>query len=382
MKTIKVKNTCDDFNSYRAARVKSMFNVESGCNFDLTAELPMDMGDWSIGVIVGPSGSGKTSLGKKIWSGISVGKLGMGWPKDRPIIDAIAPDGKFDEVTGALSAVGLGNVSAWLRPYRVLSCGEQFRASLARIIVSPPERIVIDEFTSVIDRQIARIGAMAFAKSWRRAAKKSPCQVVLLSCHYDILEWIEADWVFDTATGHFTGRYLRRPKINLDIWKTDWRYWKFFEPHHYLKLPLMIAAKCYVGTVGGAPVCHVAMSCKNKGKDVEARGCRLVVMPEWQGAGVGLKFLNQVCQWNLEGAPEGRLPDRPVTTIFHTSHPGLCAALRRDRRWRQVSAHLYGGRKKQSAKTMGKTSRNRPACGYGGHFRAIQGFRYVGAAGL
>jgi hypothetical protein len=48
-------------------------------------------------------------------------------------------------------------------------------------------------------------------------------------------------------------------------------------------------------------------------------------MPEWQGAGVGMRFLNAVCQMQLDG--EGRLAGRKVTTIFHTSHPGLCAAL-------------------------------------------------------
>ena len=223
---------------------------------------------------------------------------------------------------------------------------------------------------------------MAFAKSWRRVAKKAPCQAVILSCHYDILEWLEPDWIFDTATGRFTGRGLQRPKFNLDIWKTNWNYWKLFEPHHYLKLPNMIASKCYIGTVDGVPVCHVAMSSKNKGSDIEARGCRLVVMPEWQGAGIGLKFLNQICQWNLEGTEQGRFPGRPVTTIFHTSHPGLCAALRRDRRWRQVSAILYGGNKRKSGQSIGKSTALGICTGYGGHFRAIQGFRYVGPYGL
>jgi hypothetical protein len=63
---IEIRNRCSDFNSYRAARVKSLFNAESGCNFDLDAELDLS-GDWSIGVVVGPSGSGKTSIGRQIF---------------------------------------------------------------------------------------------------------------------------------------------------------------------------------------------------------------------------------------------------------------------------------------------------------------------------
>jgi GNAT superfamily N-acetyltransferase len=199
-----------------------------------------------------------------------------------------------------------------------------------------------------------------------------------LSCHYDILEWLDPDWIFDTATGKYSGRCLRRPKFELEIYKTNWRYWPVFEPHHYLKAPPMIASQCYIGTVDGELVCHLGVGCKNKGKDIEARACRLVVMPEWQGAGVGLRFLNQICQWNLEGAPGARFPGRPVTTLFHTSHPGLCAALRRDHKWRQVSARLYGGRKLKSRKSIAKGSLKIKA-GYGGHFRAVQGFRYIGA---
>jgi hypothetical protein len=57
---IEIRNRCSDFNSYRAARVKSLFNAESGCNFDLDAELELS-GEWSIGVVVGPSGAPSTA---------------------------------------------------------------------------------------------------------------------------------------------------------------------------------------------------------------------------------------------------------------------------------------------------------------------------------
>ena len=370
---IEVKNRCSDFDSYRAARVKSLFNAESGCNFDLTADLPIDDSDWKLGLIVGGSGTGKTSLGRRIFGPEALYEA-TGWPSDRPIIDAIAPSKPFDEIPAALSAVGLGSVPSWLRPYPVLSNGEKFRADLARIICEAPARIVVDEFTSVVDRQIAKIGALAFQKAWRRTGG----QCVLLSCHYDILEWLEPDWVFDTATGKYAGRGLwRRPRIELDLWQTDWRHWPAFEPHHYLKVPRMIGAICYVGTVDGELVCHLGVGTKNVGRGgVEARACRMVVMPEWQGAGVGMRFLNEVCQLQLDG--KGRLPGRKLTTIFHTSHPGLCAALRRDPKWAQTSASLYGGNKAKSAETLNRTAKQRMGSGFGGHFRATQGFRFLG----
>jgi GNAT superfamily N-acetyltransferase len=372
---VEVHNRCSDFSSYRAARVKSLFNAESGCNFDLVADLPIDDGDWRLGLIVGPSGSGKTSLGRKVW-GPEPFYNPTDWPADKPLVEAIAPDAKFDDVTAALAAVGLGTVPAWLRPYPVLSMGEQFRANLARVICEKPGRVVIDEFTSVVDRQIAKVGALAFQKAWRRTGG----QAILLSCHYDIIEWLEPDWVFDTATGKYAGRGLwRRPRFDLEVWETDWRYWPLFEPHHYLKIPKMVAARCYVGTVEGELVAHLAVGTKNVGRSgVEARACRMVVMPEWQGAGVGMRFLNFVCQLQLEG--KGRIAGRRMTTIFHTSHPGLCAALRRDPRWRQVSCALHGSNKRRSGESLRRTSKAAigKGTGWGGHFRAVQGFRFLG----
>lgn len=369
---IDVKHQCDDFNSYRAARVKSLFNVETGANFSLEADIDLEGAPWQIGVIVGPSGSGKTSIGRNLW-----GKQALyapEWPTNAPVIDAIAPEGSFDEVTTALSSVGLGSVPTWLRPYSVLSNGEQFRANLARLIAEAPEQAVLDEFSSVVDRQIAQIGAGAFAKAWRRTKG----QVVLLSCHYDILDWVQPDWVFDTGSGKFLrGSLWRRPRLDVELWQTNWRHWPVFEPHHYLKLPHMIAATNYVATVNGELVAHVGVSTRAGMK--EARACRLVVMPQWQGAGVGLRFLDAVCELWRTG--QNRY-NKPMLTLFHTSHPGLATALRRSSSWTQVSAKLVGDNKARSmasiAKSAAKLGFVNPKAGYGGHFRAVQGFRYLG----
>lgn len=379
---IAIHHPAPAFDSYRTALVHSLFNAD-GIGFDLEAELPIDGIDvepWQIGLVVGPSGSGKSSIGGRIW-GRKALRGNEPWPKDIPIVDAIAPDsvgGDWQAVTAALSAVGLGDVPAWLRPYHVLSTGEKFRAMLARLVCEAPARAVVDEFTSVVDRQIARIGASAFAKAWRRTGGR----VVLLSCHYDIIDWLAPDWIFDTGGGGFqwTRGCLQRPRFELEIRQTGWEWWSYFEPHHYLKLPHMIAATNYVGFVDDAPVVHVAFSTRQG--LIEARACRLVVMPEWQGAGVGTRFLNTVCQMWLEGKNRYGLP---FTTLFHTSHPGMCAALRRSQLWTQVTARLYGESKARSRRSITASRRKAgtleklgTSAGYGGHFRAVQGFRYIG----
>jgi hypothetical protein len=71
----------------------------------------------------------------------------------------------------------------------------------------------------------------------------------------------------------------------------------------------MVGAAYYVG---GLAV-HLAVSSMNKGKSVEARACRLVTMPEWQGAGVGFRFLNEICALQERGDEFARLPGRKTT---------------------------------------------------------------------
>lgn len=376
---VEIRNNCSEFNSYRAARVKSLFNCESGANFNLDANIPLEDNDWKIGVVVGASGSGKTSIGRAIWRDVGIYDGDLGWEKDKPIIDCIAKNGSFDDVTGALASVGLGSVPAWLRPFHALSNGEKFRAGLARVIAEKHERVIIDEFTSVVDRQIAKIGASAFSKSFKRGEGKA----ILLSCHYDILDWVEPDWVFDTHTGELArGDLWRRPKFELEILKTDSSYWRMFEPHHYLKLPLMIAATYFVGFVNGEAVCHIAVSPRLEVGGM--RACRMVVMPEWQGAGVGIRFLNEVCK--LQFTEANKFHNRTKAVYFHTSHPALCAALRRDKHWQQVSQMVGGGHKGKSSssiKKTGKTEGKKPssrAAGYGGHLRAVQGYKMTRAA--
>lgn len=369
---VAIHHSSRDSRSYRAERVKSLFNCEDGHRFDAEFDLPLEGQDWRIGLVVGPSGSGKTSLGRRLGS-----MWTPEWPASKPIIDAIAPKEDFNDVTAALAAVGLGSVPAWLRPFPVLSNGEQFRANLARLVAEPPADVtVLDEFTSVVDRQIAKIGAAAFAKAWRR---KPGGQVVALSCHYDVADWLEPDWVFDTATGKFNGQCRsRRPKLQLAIRSARPSVWRDFEPHHYLKLPPMVCAQHYVGFVGDQPVAHLATAPKfEAGRNM--RACRLVVMPEWQGIGVGLRFLEEVCSLQLRGLNRW---GRQCFTLFHTSHPALVSILKNRPGWVHVSASLFGGNRARSRESMQRSASFIVGGGFGGHLRAVHGFKFIGTDSL
>jgi hypothetical protein len=74
------------------------------------------------------------------------------------------------------------------------------------MIESPPDRpLLVDEFSSVVDRQVAKIGAHAVQKWVRRNAR----QFVAVSCHYDIVDWLRPDWVLEPATMSFRWESLR-----------------------------------------------------------------------------------------------------------------------------------------------------------------------------
>jgi GNAT superfamily N-acetyltransferase len=153
--------------------------------------------------------------------------------------------------------------------------------------------------------------------------------------------------------------------------ETKWKYWRsLFERWHYLALGPMPFSTAFVGFVDGEPVAHVGMSAMVTGKGKrEARACRLVILPEWQGAGIGTQFLEEVCERELRG--EGFV-GKPTTTMFHTNHPGMCFVLRRSKKWRQVSTHLHGASQAKVDESWG----------WGRHFRAVQGFRYYGQKGV
>lgn len=200
---IEVRNRLEIEDTYRVARALGLFNVSRNMpqEFSFDVEIPVDSagapeGEWRIGVVCGPSGSGKTSIGRKL---DELGWTEWGaepWP-DGSLIDAIAPEGSFEDVTATLASVGLGTVPAWLRPFHVLSNGERYRAELARLLAEKHRtRVWFDEFTSVLDRKVATIGAQAFAKAWRRGPER---QVVLITPHTDVLPWLKPDWVVYTS---------------------------------------------------------------------------------------------------------------------------------------------------------------------------------------
>lgn len=175
--------------TFRVSKIMSDFDVKlehSNEHFVGDIFLP---DDWQIGVIVGRSGTGKTTIAKEMFGEqIFTG----GTYTHESVIDDMPP-GSVDNITQMFYAVGFGSVPSWLKPYSVLSNGEKMRVDLARALLER-DFVVFDEFTSVVDRTVAKTSCMAVRKAIKRTSKK----FIAVSCHEDILEWLEPDWVFDT----------------------------------------------------------------------------------------------------------------------------------------------------------------------------------------
>lgn len=270
--------------SIRARQVCGMFDCppQEKQRIEWKAELPIETRDWNVGLIVGPSGCGKTTVARHLWPSE------LAWtPKweGATLIDCFS--GGVEAVSKALGAVGFNTIPAWLRPFHVLSNGEKFRAEIARRMLEQEGVIVVDEFTSVVDRQVAKIASHAVQKCVRREKR----QLVAVTCHEDVIDWLQPDWVFEPATRSFAWRELqRRPSIDIEVARVPYEAWHLFAPFHYLTAELNKAARCFGlwcnGTLAAfTGVLHLPHP---KRRDIK-KISRTVTLPDYQG--VGLSFV-------------------------------------------------------------------------------------------
>lgn len=192
MPDFNIKLSSNPSDSYRVARIMADFDVKKEhCAENIKGIINMPA-KWNIGVIVGPSGTGKTTIAKNVFPEV----LFSGFKySSKSCIDDMPEKCSINEITQMFYAVGFGSVPSWLKPYNVLSNGEKMRVDLANALLCS-DFVAFDEFTSVVDRNVAVTCCEAVEKAVRRADKK----FIAISCHYDILEYLRPDWVLDTAT--------------------------------------------------------------------------------------------------------------------------------------------------------------------------------------
>jgi GNAT superfamily N-acetyltransferase len=397
MTLIEATVECPVFDSFRVQQVAGLFDVPLAekVTASFAVDVPSADEAWDIGLVVGPSGSGKSTIARRAFAPWLV--EAAPWPEDRAVIDCFGELPARD-ITGLLTSVGFGSPPAWVKPYAVLSGGERFRCDLARALAAPSssragsclpniddrateislpadesvaERqagscptdhadrtrrplVVFDEFTSVVDRQVAQFGSAAIAKAIRSG--RVPRRFVAVSCHYDVREWLEPDWVVDMATRTCQRRRLRRPEIELEIYRCRHALWPLFAPHHYLSGGLSKMARTFVALWRGAPVSFCA-TLPVIGRRGHWRISRIVTLPDYQGIGVGMRVAEAVAAEHIAAGQRLNIT---------ASHPAVIAHCRRSPRWRAVSVKRLGSR------------RSKFIAGYRGSTgRAVASFEYL-----
>ena len=341
---LKTKIINDKYTQY----VYDSFDIQ---NTDETSvSINMQLGEaknfkWNIGVILGGSGSGKTTILKKMGD---IKKVSFDYEK--PLIsnfDWLEPK----DATLVLTSMGLSSVPTWLRPFHTLSNGEQYRATLAYLVSSAKDEevILIDEFTSVVDRDVAKAMSFSLQKYIRRTNKR----IILASCHYDILEWLLPDWICSPQKGGVLERcdYLRqgRPQISLQVSRVEAETWDFFKKHHYLTEQVNKSCKFLLFEWNNKPIGIVAIINQpgpNERKYAMAIS-RIVVLPDFQGMGFGVK-LSEFCG--------GLIRNQGGLCFIKTINPALGEYFNKSNLWRGTSLN---GKKRIIKDDTDKSARNR-----------------------
>jgi ABC-type methionine transport system ATPase subunit len=182
-------------------------------------DLPFDYDDtFQITAIIGGSGTGKSTLAKK-WFNVSETEFFFGDP--RSIIEVLFEIiGDFDKTCKLLFDVGLSAVPVWKNTYSVLSNGEKLRFEIAYKLASKDKVIFIDEFTSMLDRQVAQ----NLTLNINRLANDYDKNIVLITAHFDILNWVKVDRLVDT-----TLKKSLTPQLNQHVDYTTWKSVRYQE---------------------------------------------------------------------------------------------------------------------------------------------------------
>jgi hypothetical protein len=311
----------------RVMQIASLFDVplDQKLTMSWNVDLPVEEKDWNLGLITGPSGAGKTTLANHLWPGRAVAPA---WTA-AALVDDFTAGLPIKTIQMALTGAGLGTISAWLRPQATLSGGERFRADMARVIAETPpgEVAVIDEFTSTVDRTVAKAASHALQK----AARRGGMRIVALSCHSDIEPWLQPDWICELPEGAFSWRLPQRhPPLDFQIRQVPRRIWPRYAPFHYLSSHLPTAATCYGTFLNDECVCFTACT-QRVHPSPKARliwqAARQVTLPDYQGLGIATYTEDWLAAYYCAQGFRFR---------SLTSHPGAIAYYEKSPEWRLV----------------------------------------------
>ena len=323
MPTFDIIKTHNPKSTFRIESVKGTYDLNSNkIEERFTGNINLE-NDWQIGLIKGHSGTGKTTIAKQLFSDILISHFEY---NSESILDDMPKNKSVEEICKTFNSVGFSSPPNWLKPYAVLSNGEKMRVDLANAILQDNDIFAFDEFTSVVDREVAKIGSFAMQKAIRKTNKK----FIAITCHSDVEDWLLPDWTFDTNTMTFyenREQKKNRPNIKFTIYETKEKskYWRMFSKYHYLSHNHNNSARVFIATINDnicgfssvLPFPHPKL--KNHWKEH-----RTVILPDYQGIGLGSYLSNNVAEilkLNNKGF------------ISTSSNPAFINARKRDNKW-------------------------------------------------
>jgi ABC-type lipoprotein export system ATPase subunit/GNAT superfamily N-acetyltransferase len=141
-------------------------------------------------IVLITGGSGKSALLKAIKHDLGTAAQDtrdLRINANTPIIDATGKN--TTEALELLSRVGLNDAFLFLRAYSELSDGQKHRYHIARLAETPKQWWLLDEFTSTLDRDTAKIVAYNLQKLSRQHGKA----VIAATTHTDLLRDLAPD---------------------------------------------------------------------------------------------------------------------------------------------------------------------------------------------
>ena len=299
-----------------------------------------------IVLIVGTSGSGKSTILRTVND-----PAPLVVDQAKSVIENFSTPKRGEEL---LLACGLRTIPTWFRPPGTLSNGEYHRFEIA--IGLDQGHCIIDEFTSVVDRDTAK----SLALSVRKYFDRNPGVLYIASCHRDIIDWLDPEWVYDTDLQKLDNRrsLLRlgtRPELSLTIRSTGPDYWRYFSKYHYLDTRMSRSVHCYVLLLGDKPIgFHAAIHSTNRDIHSYWRGHRTVILPEFQGMGIGTAFSDAIAEIYV---------GRGLRYFSKTAHPSFGEHREKSPLWRATSTN----KKSRKGSYLLKDGSIRSMPGYGGN---------------